>query len=197
MAKKSVPVDEKISSNDFDLFDALNAIDKKDYGYYDRLTSEQQKKFVPYMMTKWMSSVSGRPDIQSYYIQSNEYYVNKQMFNEKVCNHPKLIWLMMCASSPGKGSQRHVWIPEISSKVTMYKENANLKDIKSYYQKIYSGAAKSDIDTVSEAYVTQHRKKYYLANKFPELSLSDIDTLYNLVTDEDIEQYERDQGNQA
>jgi hypothetical protein len=55
--KKTTPTDEKFVAQDFNLFDALAAMDKKDYDYYDRLTDEQQKKFVPYMMTHWMSAI--------------------------------------------------------------------------------------------------------------------------------------------
>ena len=47
--KKLAP-DEKLEKQDFNLFEAIAAIDKKDYDYYDRLTPEQQKKFVPFMM---------------------------------------------------------------------------------------------------------------------------------------------------
>jgi hypothetical protein len=65
MATKA-PVDEKFQNIDFDLFEALSALDRKDYGYLDRLTEEQQKKFVPYMMTHWMSAVKGGSDIQGY-----------------------------------------------------------------------------------------------------------------------------------
>jgi len=46
MAKEKLSADEKFEKVEFDLFDALAAIDRKDYSYYDRLTPEQQKKFV-------------------------------------------------------------------------------------------------------------------------------------------------------
>lgn len=59
MAKAKTPIDEKFEKIDFDLFEALAAIDRKDYGYYDRLTEEQQRKFSPYMMVRWMSSMKG------------------------------------------------------------------------------------------------------------------------------------------
>jgi len=36
MAKAKVSADEKFEKQDFDLFEALSAIDNKDYGYYDR-----------------------------------------------------------------------------------------------------------------------------------------------------------------
>ena len=50
MARAKTPTDEKFEKQDFNLFESIAAIDKKDYGYYDRLTSEQQRKFVPFMM---------------------------------------------------------------------------------------------------------------------------------------------------
>jgi len=96
--KKSTPIDEKFVAQDFDLFDALTAMDKKDYGYYDRLTEEQQKKFVPYMMTHWMSAIKGLGDVQGYYLRSVDYHANKHLFNEYVQKHPKLQWYMLCAS---------------------------------------------------------------------------------------------------
>jgi hypothetical protein len=36
--KVTIPADEKLENQDFPLFDALLALDKKDYDYYDRLS---------------------------------------------------------------------------------------------------------------------------------------------------------------
>ena len=100
MAKEKLSQDEKFEKIDFDLFDALAAIDRKDYSYYDRLTSEQQKKFVPFMLIHWVSAIKGNSELQSYYLQSTEYHANKYLFNESVQKNPKLQWLMLCAASP-------------------------------------------------------------------------------------------------
>ncbi len=54
MVRAKTPTDEKFEKQDFNLFEAIAAIDKKDYGYYDRLTPEQQRKFVPFMMLHWI-----------------------------------------------------------------------------------------------------------------------------------------------
>jgi hypothetical protein len=48
---------------------------------------------------------------------------------------------------------------------------------------------------VSEAFIEEHKKKVYLAKRFPDLKLSDIEVLAQLVTDDDIRQYERELGN--
>ena len=127
--KPATPVDEKFEKQDFDLFEALAALDKKDYGYIDKLTEEQQKKFVPYMMTHWMSAIKGANDIQGYYLMSTEYHANKYLFNEVVQKHPKLQWQMLCASSPGLGKQFHQWIPHLSSKIAQLKETPKTKEI--------------------------------------------------------------------
>ena len=193
--KKSNPVDEKFVAQDFDLFDALTAMDKKDYGYYDRLTEEQQKKFVPYMMTHWMSAIKGLGEVQGYYLRSVDYHANKHLFNEYVQKHPKLQWYMLCASSPGLGKQFHQWIPHLGSKVTSLKEPAKTKDIKEYYTKIYPKVNSDDIDEIAKAFVQEHKRKCYLAETYPNLKQSDIEVLSQLVTEEDIKQYEKDRGN--
>jgi hypothetical protein len=193
--KKTTPTEEKFEGQDFNLFDALLAMDKKDYGYYDRLTEEQQKKFVPYMMTHWMSAIKGSGDVQGYYLRSVDYHANKHLFNEYVQKHPKLQWYMLCASSPGLGKQFHQWIPHLGSKVTSLKEPAKVKDIKEYYTKIYPKVDSDDIDEIAKQFVVEHKRKCYLAETFPNLKQSDIEVLSQLVTDEDIKQYEKDRGN--
>jgi hypothetical protein len=193
--KKSTPVDEKFESQDFNLFDALTAMDKKDYGYYDSLSEEQQKKFVPYMMTHWMSAIKGSGDVQGYYLRSVDYHANKHLFNEYVQKHPKLQWYMLCASSPGLGKQFHQWIPHLGSKVTSLKEPAKVKEIKEYYTKIYPKVDSDDIDEIAKAFVQEHKRKCYLAELYPNLKQNDIELLSQLVTEEDIKQYEKDRGN--
>lgn len=193
--KPQTPKDEKFEKQDFDLFQALDALDRKDYNYLDKLTEEQQKKFVPYMMTHWMSTVKADGGIQGYYVMSTEYHANKYLFNEHVQKHPKLVWQMLCASSPGVGKKFHQWIPHLSSKVATLKETPKLKDVKDYYTKIYPKASPSDIDMLAEVFIEEHKKKVYLAKRFPELKLSDIEVLAQTVTDDDIRNYERDLGN--
>jgi hypothetical protein len=193
--KPAVPVDEKFEKQDFDLFDALAAIDKKDYDYYDRLTEEQQRKFVAYMMIHWTSAIKGSSELQQYYLQSIDYHANKYYFNENVQKHPKLQWLMLCASSPGVGKQFHQWIPGINQKVGKLEAPAKLKDIKEYYKKIYPKAIESDITEVSEIFVTSHKRKCQLAKLFPNLKQTDIETLNEVITDKQIAEYERELGN--
>ncbi len=195
MAKATTPVDEKFEKQDFDLFEALNAIDNKDYGYFDRLTPEQQKKFVPFMMLHWMSAIKANEGLSRYYVMSAAEYANKYMFNENVQKHPKLQWLMLCSASPGLGKQFHQWIPHIKMNVSKLKETAKVKDVKEYFKKVYPKTSDSDLTELSQAFVENQKRKMYLAERFPNMKYDEIELLSDLVTDQDIKRYEEDLGN--
>lgn len=188
--------EDKFDKVDFDLFDALNALDKKDYGYYDRLSEEQKKKFVPFMLIHFLSSVKGNRDLQAYYVMSTNHHANKYLFNELVQKHPKLQWLMLVASSPGIGKQFHQYIPHIKDKVAKLREVAKTKDIEEYYKKIYNKADPSIIKELTSEYMSQQKRKVYLAQKFPELKLEDVEVLNKIITNLEIQQYEHDSGNE-
>ena len=194
--KPAIPQDEKLENQDFNLFEALAALDKKDYGYYDRLTPEQQRKFEPFMLIKWLSYIKGSGDIAGYYVMSIEYNANKYLFNEYIYKkHTKLQWLMLCAASPGLGKQQRQWLPQIKERVSLLKNPAELKDIKEYFTKIYPKANTEDITEYSKEFVKGQKKKVHLAEIYPHLKIADIEVLSQTVTDEDITQYEKDRGN--
>lgn len=187
--------DEKFEKTEINLFEVLSALDRKDYNYYDSLTEEQRRKIVPFMLTHWMSAIKGKHELQNYYILSTEYNANRYLFNEFIGKHPKLQWLMLCASSPGLGKQFHQWIPMIRDRVSNLKETAKVKEIKEYYAKIYPKADNDSLQEIAEIFVTEQKRKMHLANLFPNLKIDDIETLNVLVTDEDLSQYEKDLGN--
>jgi hypothetical protein len=195
MAKEKLSADEKFEKVEFDLFDAIAAIDRKDYSYYDRLTPEQQKKFVPFMMLHWISAIKGSEGLSRYYVMSTNEYANKYLFNENVMKHPKLQWLMLCSASPGMGKQFHQWIPHIRERISKLKESPKTKEIKDYYKKIYPKSSDSDLNLVTEVFVDNHRKKMYIAAKFPEMKFDEIELLSEIITDEDIQKYEESFGN--
>lgn len=195
MAKEKLSADEKFDKVEFDLFEAITAIDKKDYSYYDRLTPEQQRKFVPFMMLHWISAIKGSSELQGYYLRSVDYHANKYMFNESVQKNPKLQWLMLCAASPGIGKQFHQWIPHMKERVAKLKEKPKAKEIKDYFKKVYPKSSDSDLNTITDVFIDSHRKKMYIANKFPELKFDEIELLSELITDKDIEKYEKELGN--
>ena len=82
--------------------------DRKNRDFYDSLTTEEKKKFSNFLMIRWGSSIQGSAELQEYYLQSCNHYLNKRFFD--INRHPKLQWLCATAVSPGLGTQRHQWI---------------------------------------------------------------------------------------
>jgi hypothetical protein len=86
----------------------MMCFDRKDRNFYSSLTDDERKKFSNFLMIRWGSSVQGNAELQNYYLQSSNHYVNKHFF--AINRHPKLQWLCATAVSPGLGAQRHQWI---------------------------------------------------------------------------------------
>ncbi len=80
------------------LKDIMAALDKRDRGYYNRLTSEQKKAFSSWMMMRYASSVQGK-DAAHYIYMTNE-LVNRDY--SEVSKHPELQWLLLSACGFGK-----------------------------------------------------------------------------------------------
>jgi hypothetical protein len=86
----------------------MACLDLKDRDFYDNLTAEERKKFSNFLMLRWSSSVQGNQELQEYYVQSCNHYLNKHFF--ALHKHPKLQWLCATAVSPGLGTYKHNWI---------------------------------------------------------------------------------------
>ena len=193
MAKAKTPTDEKFTNVDFNLFEALEAMDRKDYGYYDRLTAEQQNKFSGYMMLIWASYVKGPHQIAN--LKRVNRVANYNFFDDAVRNDKKLQWLILCASSIGKGKQYREFLPNLTPSVTKLQNKANLEDVKKYFSKIHPNIDQELIDEISKLYTQQQHRKCYIAEKYPHLKYDEIELLNELLTDEEIQSYERDSGN--
>ena len=102
---------------------------------------------------------------------------------------------MLCAASPGIGKQFHQWIPHIRERVTKLRETPKPKEVKEYFKKIYPSCGDDDITLLCNTFIDNHQKKMYLASKFPNIKYDEIEILSEIVTEEEIQQYEKDWGN--
>lgn len=189
---KKISSDEKFQNTEFDLFSALSAIDNKDYRWWDNLTEEQQRKFVPYMLLQWATTIKGNKNIAQYYVLSGNEYANKHMFNELVQNHPKLQWLMLCSMSPGMGKQFHQWLPHLNNKIGSLREEAKYSIVKEYFSKI-SGDGKVVEDCAKE-FTEMQNHKWRIAQHYPSMKLEDIEVLALHLSKEEVDEYEREIG---
>lgn len=187
--------DEKFENTDFDLFKAIEAIDRKDYAWFSKLTEEQRAKFVPYMITHWISAVKSGGTLGAYYVMSVDSNANKHLFNDKIQGHPELQWLMLCAASPGMGKQFHQWIPHLNVKYSKLKEKITKKEVVDYLSKVCGQVDSAELDQASEEYRRQQNFRYRLAQLYPEMKVEDIELLSNTITEKDLEEYEKESGN--
>lgn len=115
-------------------------LDGKDRDFYNSLTDEERKKFSPYLMIRWSSTVQGTQELQEYYVQSCNHYLNKHFFT--VNRHPQLQWLMSTAVSPGTGSHMHPWIAP-------KKKDKGNTDVKKMLMKLYPNMKMDEVELMS------------------------------------------------
>lgn len=129
----------------------MSCFDRKDRDFYDSLTDEERKKFSNYLMIRWGSSVQGGQEIQEYYVQSCNHYLNKHFF--AINRHPKLQWLSATAVSPGMGVMRHQWIAP-------KKKDTGSNEIKKELMILFPNMKMSDIDALAAITDKKDIKEY-------------------------------------
>lgn len=87
----------------------MKQFDLKNRDFYDSLSDEQKKKFAPFLMIRWGSTVEGDRDLQEFYLRSTNERLNRLFFSIPH-RHRKLQWLLATTVSPGMGAKRHAWI---------------------------------------------------------------------------------------
>lgn len=144
------------------LKDVMAALDKKDRGFYDRLTDEQKKAFSAWMMMRYASSVQGRNAAQ-YLFMINE-LVNKNFSD--VSKHPELQWLLLTAAGSGK-IEFHPYIKPPNSK--------KKKDrVSEFLSGIYPLMKSDEIDMLRSLNTDQELKELALAHGYDDRTIKDI-----------------------
>ena len=130
----------------------MRQLDLKNRDFYDSLDSEERKKFSNYLMIRWSSSPRASQEIESYYVQSCNHYLNKQFF--AINRHPKLQWLCATAVSPGIGTYKHDYL-----KFAKKKQDSNSK-IKKTLMQMYPTMKLDDIDALAKITTEQELRQY-------------------------------------
>ena len=78
----------------------LNAVDQKNYEFYDKLTDEERKAFSPYILMRYTASVQGDRDTQEWFLERTNEMVNKNHWDLSK-NHKALSWKLFAATGAG------------------------------------------------------------------------------------------------
>tara|TARA_Y100001937_G_scaffold123316_1_gene185957 strand:- start:1761 stop:2201 length:441 start_codon:yes stop_codon:yes gene_type:complete len=129
----------------------LAAIDKKDYGFYDRLKPEHQKQIAPFLLNRYVSLVKGTQELQAYYLMAGNQRVNCTYF--ELAKHPKLVWQLLCTVSPGMGTQFHQWVGH--KKKDKNNSSKRLKEVERFHPNIKS----DEIELLANLYTDKELKE--------------------------------------
>ena len=132
-----------MSEDKLSIKNEMAQFDRKNRDFYDSLTDEEKKKFSPFLMIRWGSSVGGNPDLQAYYLMSCNERLNKHFFDISTSKHKKLQWLLATTVSPGMGNQYHQWI------TLKKRESSNSKATK-FFKELYPHLKDRDIKLLTE-----------------------------------------------
>jgi hypothetical protein len=78
----------------------LQAVDRKNYNFYDNLSDEEKKSFSPYILMRYTSNVQGDRDIQEWFVEMTNEMVNKNHWDLSK-NHKGLLWKLFAATGAG------------------------------------------------------------------------------------------------
>jgi hypothetical protein len=142
-------------SDKLNIGNEMRQLDAKNRDFYDELTVEERRKFSTFLMVRWGSAVDGAQELQEYYVQSTNHYLNKHFFT--MHRHPKLQWLMATAVSPGMGPMRHNWIAP-------KKKEAGASTLKKQLRELYPNFKDDEIDLMAQLNTKKDIDAYLRAN---------------------------------
>jgi hypothetical protein len=79
----------------------LAAVDTRDHDFYDNLTDEEKKAFSPYILMRYTSNVQGDKDLQEWFLETTNEYVNKNHWTLSK-NHKPLLWKLFASCGIGQ-----------------------------------------------------------------------------------------------
>lgn len=78
----------------------LRAVDSRNYDFYSNLTDEEKKAFSPYILMRYTSNVKLDRDIQEWFVETTNEFVNKHHWVLSK-EHKELLWKLFAATGTG------------------------------------------------------------------------------------------------
>lgn len=92
-----------------DIKKELKSIDLKKYDFYDCLSDEEKKQFNPYILLRYVSNVEGDSDLQEWFVETTNEFINKNFWSLSK-NHKSLLWRLYAGVGIGS-SFYHPYVP--------------------------------------------------------------------------------------
>lgn len=78
----------------------LEAVDLRNYDFYDNLSDQEKKEFSPYVLMRYVSNVQGETNIQEWFLETTNELVNKDHWVLSK-NHKGLLWKLFAGCGAG------------------------------------------------------------------------------------------------
>lgn len=79
----------------------LNAVDQRNYEFFDRLTDQEKKEFSPYVLMRYVSNVNSDQFFQEHFIEMTNELVNKNHWQLSK-DHKPLLWKLFAGCGAGE-----------------------------------------------------------------------------------------------
>ena len=146
-----------------DIIRELEAVDLRNYDFYENLTDEERKAFSPYVLMRFTSNANGDRDIQEWFIERTNEFVNKDHWTLSK-NHKALLWKLYAATGAGIKCY-HQYLPV--KKVELNKIEKLLADLHPTYKNdeiklLASLMSKDDVNELFDklGFDKKQRKEY-------------------------------------
>lgn len=90
-----------------DIFEALDAIDRRRSGWLEKKPEDAQKEFAPPVVLRWASAVEGSGQMVDYHLRVVNERAN--VHAPVTMNHPDLFFRLLASTGLGQ-RQRHQWL---------------------------------------------------------------------------------------
>lgn len=84
-----------------DIKRVLKAVDTREYKFYENLTDAEKKEFSPFILMRFVSNVQGDKDLQEWFIETTNEYVNKHHWQLSK-DHKELLWKLFAGIGVGQ-----------------------------------------------------------------------------------------------
>jgi hypothetical protein len=81
----------------------LEAVDLRNYDFYDNLTDDEKKAFSPFVLMRFTSNVQGDRELQEWFVEMTNELVNKDHWTLSK-NHKALLWKLFAGTGIGMKS---------------------------------------------------------------------------------------------
>jgi len=111
----------------------LQALDRQDLKYYDGLTVEEKKEYVPFVLMRFMASAGPQSKHAAYAVIATNELVNKSLFD--LGKHPELQHMLLCLT----GLITKQYRPYLGAKNTRTNVGSSTKVVDDFFISLYPG----------------------------------------------------------